>query len=142
MTALDPYLPGLTDVRSRVTRGRVAKALFARAVRDLPVRVRYPGGEVLGGGDATSPVLEVLDPDRLHRRLEAHPKIGLGEGSSSKISQSKLVAVRALRLSCPVVRRREEVLQMPLLPPAHMRRAGRWVHQVPHSAALGGYGQT
>ena len=55
MTALDPYLPGLTDVRSRVTRGRVAKALVARAVRDLPVRVRYHGGEVLGGGDATSP---------------------------------------------------------------------------------------
>lgn len=114
MTALDPYLPGLTDVRSRVTRGRVAKALVARAVRDLPVRVRYPGGEVLGGGDATSPVLEVLDPDRLHRRLEAHPKIGLGEGYMAGEWRAEVGSDLADALT-PFAARLATILPRPLL---------------------------
>ena len=72
----DPYLPGLTDVRLA---GHLAvgwpRRWSARAVRDLPVRVRAPGGEVLGGGDATSPVPEVpRDPDRLASSAGGSPE--------------------------------------------------------------------
>jgi cyclopropane-fatty-acyl-phospholipid synthase len=64
---------------SRLTRGRIARLLVERMVERLPVRLRLPDGTVLGGGDAHAPVLEVRDPDAFYRRLEAHPKIGLGE---------------------------------------------------------------
>ncbi|QNN51132.1 class I SAM-dependent methyltransferase [Phycicoccus endophyticus] len=45
----------------------------------MPVRLRYPDGTVVGAGGPDSPVLEVVRPDALYRRLEEHPKIGLGE---------------------------------------------------------------
>ncbi len=62
-----------------VTGGRVARLLVTRMVRRLPVRLRHPDGSVIGGGDARSPILELHDPEAFYRRLEAHPKIGLGE---------------------------------------------------------------
>ncbi|HET7760750.1 MAG TPA: cyclopropane-fatty-acyl-phospholipid synthase family protein [Phycicoccus sp.] len=62
-----------------LTRGAVARAVVHATVEGMPVRLRYPDGTEAGGGDATSPVLEVVRPDALYRRLEAHPKIGLGE---------------------------------------------------------------
>lgn len=62
-----------------LTRGAVAKAIVEAMVDRMAIRLRYPDGTVRGGGDAQSPVLEVVRPDALYRRLEAHPKIGLGE---------------------------------------------------------------
>ncbi|MBM6403071.1 class I SAM-dependent methyltransferase [Phycicoccus sp. CSK15P-2] len=62
-----------------LTRGAVAKAITEVAVRPMPVRMRYPDGTVVGSGGPDSPVLEVARPRALFRRLEAHPKIGLGE---------------------------------------------------------------
>ena len=62
-----------------LTRGAVAKAITEVAVKPMPVRMRYPDGTVVGAGDADSPVLEVVRPRAMFRRLEAHPKIGLGE---------------------------------------------------------------
>ena len=65
---------------SRVlTRGSVAKKIVHATVAGMPVRLRYPDGTEVGGGGPDSPVLEVVRPDALYRRLEAHPKIGLGE---------------------------------------------------------------
>ena len=83
MTAPDPYLPGLTDVRSRVTsrsggqgvvRAPYATSRFGSATR----------GEVLGGGDATSPVPEVLDPDRLHITFGGSPEDRYGRGMAGE----------------------------------------------------------
>ncbi|HEX6917626.1 MAG TPA: hypothetical protein VF140_06060, partial [Phycicoccus sp.] len=42
-----------------LTRGAVARAVVHATVEGMPVRLRYPDGTEVGGGDATSPVLEV-----------------------------------------------------------------------------------
>ncbi|HET6967045.1 MAG TPA: cyclopropane-fatty-acyl-phospholipid synthase family protein [Ornithinibacter sp.] len=72
---LTPSL-GLSRV---VTRGAIAKKIVHATVAGMPVRLRYPDGTEVGGGGPDSPVLEVVRPHALYRRLEAHPKIGLGE---------------------------------------------------------------
>jgi cyclopropane-fatty-acyl-phospholipid synthase len=81
MTADAPRLeltPSLSLSRV-VTRGSVARQVVHAAVAGMPVRLRYPDGTEVGGGGPDSPVLEVVRPASLYRRLEAHPKIGLGE---------------------------------------------------------------
>lgn len=60
-------------------RGLVAGALFRQAMRRLPVRVLLPGGEVLGSGDADSPVMELHRPDDFYARVGADGLIGFGE---------------------------------------------------------------
>ncbi len=72
---LTPTL-GLSRV---LTRGAVARQVVHATVAGMPVRLRYPDGTEIGGGGPDSPVLEVVRPQALYRRLEAHPKIGLGE---------------------------------------------------------------
>jgi cyclopropane-fatty-acyl-phospholipid synthase len=62
-----------------LTRGAVARAVVHATVERMDVRLRYPDGSEVGGGGPGAPVLEVLHPEALYRRLEAHPKIGLGE---------------------------------------------------------------
>ena len=65
---------------SRVlTRGAVARRIVHATVAGMPVRLRYPDGTEIGGGGPASPVLEVVRPQAMYRRLESHPKIGLGE---------------------------------------------------------------
>lgn len=72
---LTPTL-GLSRV---LTRGAVAKRIVHATVSGMDVRLRYPDGTEVGGGGPDSPVLEVVRPGAMYRRLEAHPKIGLGE---------------------------------------------------------------
>ncbi|MEO6019051.1 MAG: cyclopropane-fatty-acyl-phospholipid synthase family protein [Knoellia sp.] len=45
----------------------------------MPVRLRYPDGSHVGGGGEGSPTLDVVRPASMYRRIEQHPKIGLGE---------------------------------------------------------------
>jgi cyclopropane-fatty-acyl-phospholipid synthase len=56
-----------------------AQFFVNQAVRRTPVQVIYPDGTVRGGGDASSPRLEVVRPKALHERMGHNPKIGLGE---------------------------------------------------------------
>ncbi|MCE3554529.1 cyclopropane-fatty-acyl-phospholipid synthase family protein [Pseudonocardia sp. RS11V-5] len=71
--------PGLAAVPGAPIKARVAEALFRRAVRALPVRVELAGGEVLGAGDATAPVMRIARPAAFFRRLGNDSKIGFGE---------------------------------------------------------------
>ena len=61
------------------TRGLVARNLVRLLVRSLPIQLRLPGGGTWGAGGANALVLQVNRPAALFRRLETHPKIGLGE---------------------------------------------------------------
>lgn len=82
MTAT-PVLASRLEVpsaRTRYTGGAIARTLVHRIVAGMPVRLRYPDGTDVGGGSCNAPVIDVVRPDVMFRRLEHHPKIGLGEG--------------------------------------------------------------
>jgi cyclopropane-fatty-acyl-phospholipid synthase len=60
-------------------RAVAAERLFRFTVRNLPIRVALPGGERLGAGGPSSPVMRIERPDRFFHRLGADAKIGFGE---------------------------------------------------------------
>ena len=59
----------------------VARPIFGRAIRLLPVRARYPDGVAVSGRHATdgSPVFELVRPSAFFARLGKDTKIGFGE---------------------------------------------------------------
>ncbi|NMH77938.1 class I SAM-dependent methyltransferase [Pseudonocardia xinjiangensis] len=71
--------PGLATVPRAPAKARIAEALFRRAVRSLPVRVVFPGGERIGAGGLDSPVMRVVRPEAFFHRLGTGSKIGFGE---------------------------------------------------------------
>ncbi|MCY7340948.1 MAG: cyclopropane-fatty-acyl-phospholipid synthase family protein [Pseudonocardia sp.] len=58
---------------------RVAQALVRGAVKNLPVRIVFPGGERIGAGGPGSPVMRLVRPEAFFHRLGANSKIGFGE---------------------------------------------------------------
>lgn len=56
----------------------IARALFARVVPSLDVRVQLPDGRLLGGGGSDAPLMRVRSDD-FFRRLGADGLIGFGE---------------------------------------------------------------
>jgi cyclopropane-fatty-acyl-phospholipid synthase len=60
-------------------RAAVARAVFEHAVRQVPVRVTYSDGRVLGAGSLVSPEFQVVRPAALYARLGRDAKIGFGE---------------------------------------------------------------
>jgi len=71
--------PGLATPPAAPAKARIAEALFRRAVRTLPVRVVFPGGERIGAGGPDSPVMRIERPDGFFSRMGANSKIGFGE---------------------------------------------------------------
>ncbi|MGH3314969.1 MAG: class I SAM-dependent methyltransferase [Nocardioidaceae bacterium] len=61
--------------------GAVARLIFARAVRRLPVRVLWPDGRRSGGAaeDPAAPEMEIVRPGEFFNRLGRDTKIGFGE---------------------------------------------------------------
>ncbi|HVU71799.1 MAG TPA: cyclopropane-fatty-acyl-phospholipid synthase family protein [Mycobacteriales bacterium] len=71
--------PGASVPAAPALRRVLARRLVERALADLPVRLRYPDGRVVGGGGPAAPAIEVVRPDALYARLGAEPKVGIGE---------------------------------------------------------------
>ena len=71
--------PGLATPPVAPLKARAAEVLFRNAVRSLPVRVVFPGGERVGDGGPGSPVMRVERPAAFFARLGANSKIGFGE---------------------------------------------------------------
>jgi cyclopropane-fatty-acyl-phospholipid synthase len=69
---------GLPHPPRVAARAAVARALFLRTVRRLPLRVVLPGGAVAGRRDADAPVMTIRR-DAFFHRLGADGKIGFGE---------------------------------------------------------------
>jgi len=57
----------------------VARFIFERATRLVPVRVTYPDGRIAGAGTDASPELELVRPNAFFARLGKETKIGFGE---------------------------------------------------------------
>ncbi len=73
------HWPGLAAPPSNPAKARIAHGLFRRAVKNLPVRVVYPDGHVLGSGGKQDPVMRLDRPDDFFNRLGTDAKIGFGE---------------------------------------------------------------
>jgi len=71
--------PGLATPPHSAVRARIAESLFRGAVKNLPVRVVFPGGERLGAGGPDSPVMRIVRPAAFFHRLGCNSKIGFGE---------------------------------------------------------------
>jgi cyclopropane-fatty-acyl-phospholipid synthase len=71
--------PDVATVPAAGVSAKVAKALFQRVVKRLEVRVLLPGGQVLGAGGLTGPVMRLERPDAFYRRVGAGGLIGFGE---------------------------------------------------------------
>ena len=80
MTTLSPPVLSLPERPS--LRSTLARAVLARVAERVPVDVRLPDGSLLAqvaSGSPDRPVLEVVRPEALYRRIAASPKIGIGE---------------------------------------------------------------
>jgi cyclopropane-fatty-acyl-phospholipid synthase len=95
--------PGLATPPHSAARARIAESLFRRAVRNLPVRVVFPGGERLGRGGPASPVMRIVRPGAFFHRLGCNSKIGFGEsymvGDWTTIDLADLLTPFAAKLS-------------------------------------------
>ncbi len=110
--------PGLATPPAAPAKARIAEALFRRAVRTLPVRVVFPGGERIGTGGPDSPVMRIERPDAFFSRMGADSKIGFGEaymvGDWTTTDLPGLLTPFASKLST-------------LIPPVLQRMARRYV---------------
>jgi cyclopropane-fatty-acyl-phospholipid synthase len=89
MTRLAPQAPSATvdaarwpDVASvpeSPVRAALAKAVFHRAVRRIPLRVVESSGREYGGGSTASPTMHLARPDAFFARLGTSGTIGFGE---------------------------------------------------------------
>ncbi|MEQ3554890.1 cyclopropane-fatty-acyl-phospholipid synthase family protein [Pseudonocardia nematodicida] len=107
--------PGLATPPAAPVKARIAETLFRNAVRTLPVRIVFPGGERIGSGGPDSPVMRIERPGAFFARLGADSKIGFGEsymvGDWTTTDLAGLLTPFAARLST-------------LVPPA-LQRIGR-----------------
>jgi cyclopropane-fatty-acyl-phospholipid synthase len=77
---LDAQLwPDIVAVPTSTTRARIAKNLFERVVRKLPLHVLLPDGRVLGAGGLAGPVLRLRRPEAFYLRIGASGLVGFGE---------------------------------------------------------------
>jgi cyclopropane-fatty-acyl-phospholipid synthase len=76
-TTVDAALwPAITTVPSSRIRGRIARSLFERVVRKLPLHVLLPDGRMLGQG---GPVMRLRHPESFFLRIGESGLVGFGE---------------------------------------------------------------
>jgi cyclopropane-fatty-acyl-phospholipid synthase len=71
--------PDIAAAAGSPARAAIARTLFTRAVATLPIRVRFPGGRLLGQGPPGAPVMVVNRPRDFFGRLADSALIGFGE---------------------------------------------------------------
>lgn len=71
--------PDVYVAQSARLRGSVAKWIVRSALRDLPMRLRFPDGRIYGAGGPGAPTLAVHRPEAFYARIGARGLIGFGE---------------------------------------------------------------
>ena len=71
--------PDIAKVPTNATRARIARVLFERVVRKLPLHVLLPDGRVLGAGGLTGPVMRMRRPEAFYLRIGESGLVGFGE---------------------------------------------------------------
>jgi cyclopropane-fatty-acyl-phospholipid synthase len=71
--------PDVAVAAGSPVRTAVARNVFTSAVARLPLRVRFPHGQIIGGGGPDTPVMVLHRPREFYRRFGASGLIGFGE---------------------------------------------------------------
>lgn len=71
--------PDIATIPNRPVRAVIARTLFRRACRALPLQVVESTGPRYGGGDSNDPVMQIARPNMFWRRLGDSGTIGFGE---------------------------------------------------------------
>ncbi len=71
--------PDIVTLPTSKARGRIAKTLFERVVRGLPLHVLLPDGRALGAGALAGPVMRLRRPEAFYLRIGASGLVGFGE---------------------------------------------------------------
>ena len=71
--------PAIATVPTKGYRARIAKALFERVVRTLPLHILLPDNTVLGAGGLTGPVMRLRRPEAFYLRIGDSGLVGFGE---------------------------------------------------------------
>ncbi|MFJ8061420.1 class I SAM-dependent methyltransferase [Streptomyces sp. NPDC096142] len=89
-------------------RAWLVERVFREAMRSLPVRVAYPGGERIGRGGPDSPVMRIVRPAAFFSRLAVVGPVGFGEaymaGDWTSTDPAGLLTPVAARLTRPARR--------------------------------------
>jgi cyclopropane-fatty-acyl-phospholipid synthase len=105
-------------------RAKAARSLFERLARKLDLQILLPSGINIGGGDATAPVLQLVRPGAIYRRIGNGGLIGFGEaymaGDWTAEDLPLVLTVFCRRMST-------------LVPPPLQRLRDIAVHRHPHS---------
>jgi cyclopropane-fatty-acyl-phospholipid synthase len=71
--------PDVAVAAGSPVRTAVARNVFTSAVARLPLQVRFPRGQIIGGGGPDTPVMVLHRPREFYRRFGASGLIGFGE---------------------------------------------------------------
>jgi cyclopropane-fatty-acyl-phospholipid synthase len=71
--------PDVAVAAGSPVRAAVARNVFTSAVARLPLQVRFPSGQTIGGGGPDTPVMILRRPREFYRRFGASGLIGFGE---------------------------------------------------------------
>ena len=117
---LDPVRwPDVAVVPRNPVRARVARRLFERVVRELPLHVVLPDGQVLGAGGLTGPVMNLVRPADFYARGAATGLVGFGEaymaGDWEADDVTDVLTVFASRMSTLVPPRLQRLRDVALL---------------------------
>ncbi|MFD5633526.1 class I SAM-dependent methyltransferase [Streptomyces sp. NPDC127077] len=100
--------PLLTDPPHAPVRAWMVERIFRQAMRSLPVRVAFPGGERIGRGGPDSPVMRIVRPAAFFSRLAVVGPVGFGEaymaGDWTSTDPAGLLTPVAARLKRPARR--------------------------------------
>ncbi|MEH0423996.1 cyclopropane-fatty-acyl-phospholipid synthase family protein [Streptomyces sp. B21-083] len=100
--------PLLAEAPRAPVRAWMVERIFRHAMRSLPVRVAFPGGERIGRGGPDSPVMRVVRPAEFFSRLAVVGPVGFGEaymaGDWTSTDPAGLLTPVAARLTRPARR--------------------------------------
>jgi cyclopropane-fatty-acyl-phospholipid synthase len=71
--------PDIAVAAGSPVRTAVARNVFTSAVARLPLQVKFPHGQIIGGGGPAAPVMVLRRPREFYRRFGASGLIGFGE---------------------------------------------------------------
>ncbi|WP_367186683.1 class I SAM-dependent methyltransferase [Sporichthya sp.] len=116
--------PDIASLPPGGLRAKIARGLFERLATRLELQILLPNGRNIGGGDASAPVMQLVRPGAIYRRIGKGGLIGFGEaymaGDWTADDLTQVLTIFCRRMST-------------LVPPPLQRLRDIAVHRHPHT---------